>query len=209
MTASAKLDMKKALKEFYAPSARQCALVDVPALNILFVDGAGDPNTSQDFSDAISALYTTSFTLKFMLKGRGGWPDYSVMPLEALWWVDDWEGFSLDNKNEWSWRALIVQPEHVTAEMVQEAMAEARKKKALLALEKVQFERFTEGLSAQVLHLGPYAQERPTVERLHAFIAEQGYAPIGKHHEIYLSDPGRTAPDRLKTVVRQPVARPI
>jgi hypothetical protein len=93
--------------------------------------------------------------------------------------------------------------------MVQEAMAEARKKKALLALEKVQFERFTEGLSAQVLHLGPYAQERPTVERLHAFIAEQGYAPIGKHHEIYLSDPGRTAPDKLKTVVRQPVARPI
>jgi hypothetical protein len=126
------------------------------------------------------------------------------MPLEGLWCADDVVGFSVERKGDWKWTMMIAQPSLVTSQWVEQAVADAGRKKALPALSKMRYEPFTEGLSAQVMHVGPYSAEGPTVSKLHAFIAERGYVPAGKHHEIYLGDPKRTAPERLKTVIRQP-----
>lgn len=207
MSESDKLDLKKVHKALYGPSAANCSIVEVPPLNILCVEGAGDPNSSQEYSDAVSALFTVSWTLKFMLKQRPGLPDYSVMPLESLWWSEDDQRFDARDKSAWQWRALIVQPDFVTSEFVSDAVDKARGKKPLAALEILRLERFDEGTAAQIMHIGAWADEQPTIERLHAFIADRGYARVGRHHEIYLSDPARTAVDKLKTVIRQPVQK--
>ena len=172
----------------------------------LMIDGSGDPNTSQDFQDAIQALYSVSYTLKFALKKSGG-PQFRVMPLEALWWTDADGRLDVDSKSAWSWTAMIRQPDFATEEMIDDAKRQAVTKRSLPALARLRFERFEEGLSAQVMHVGPYAEERPTIERLHAFIAEQACEPSGKHHEIYLGDPRRSAPEKLRTIIRQPVRR--
>jgi hypothetical protein len=191
-------------KSLYGPSAKACELVEVPETRFLMVDGSGDPNTSQDFQEAIQALYGVSYTLKFALKKSGG-PEFRVMPLEALWWNDVNGRFDADSKSDWSWTAMIRQPDFVEAAAIEAAIRQAGNKRPLPALSKMRFERFEEGLSAQVMHVGPYSEEQPTIERLQAFIAEQGCEPAGKHHEIYLGDPRRAAPEKLKTVIRQPV----
>ncbi len=205
-TTVTKIDLKKELKHLYNASAQKAEIVDVPEMNFLMVDGAGDPNTSQEYVDAIQALYTMSYTLKFMVKKEKA-IDYGVMPLEGLWWVDDMSKFSVDDKDAWKWTAMIMQPEYVTKELFGKALEQVQKKKNLPAVPKIRFEAFDEGLSAQVMHIGPYSAEGPTVERLHAFIKENGYQLRGKHHEIYLSDPRRSAPEKLKTVVRQAAAK--
>lgn len=197
-------DWKKSFKTLYFPSVKEPALVEVPPLNAVVIDGAGDPNTSEEFRDAIEGLYGVSYTLKFMLKKRGG-PEYGVMPLEGLWWTDDPALFSLDAKDRWMWTLLIGQPDFVTDADFREAAADLSRKKNPPALPKVRFERFQEGLAAQIMHIGPFSAEGPTVARLHAFIEQSGYRIEGKHHEIYLSDFRRTAPEKLKTVIRQPV----
>jgi hypothetical protein len=179
-------------------------LVEVPELSFLMIDGQGDPNVSERYREAIQALYGVSYTLKFALKRAGG-PEYRVAPLEGLWWVEDMTRFTIKDKSAWEWTAMIKQPPEVTQELVAEAAAEVAQKKQLPAARELRLERFAEGLAAQVLHVGPYPDEGPTIERLHAFIAEQGCATRGKHHEIYLSDPRRTAPERLKTIIRQAV----
>ena len=201
-----KTDLKKELKAFYGAKAGKCALVDVPGLNFLMVDGQGNPNTADSYRAAIEALFSVSYTAKFMIKKGPGAVDYAVMPLESLWWTDDMAQFSADNKDIWKWTAMIVQPEWVTADIVEAASQAAAKKKELPALADMRFERFEEGRAAQVLHVGPYAEEAPTIELLHRFIADEGLERAGKHHEIYLSDPRRTAPEKLKTIIRQPVA---
>jgi hypothetical protein len=201
-----KLDMKKTLKQFYAPSAKAPELVTVPPLLTITVDGMGDPTTSQDFQQAVDALYTLSYSLKFMIKGSGH-PDYTVMPLEALWWSDNMADFALDNRGAWRWTAFIVQPDFITHEQFEQARMQAAKKKGLPALSALRLDTFDEGLSAQIMHIGPYSEERANILRLHEFIGAQGLQPSGKHHEIYLSDPGRTTPEKMKTVLRQP-ARP-
>ena len=198
--------MDEEFKRLYSPSAKECVLLEVPSMQFLMVDGKGDPNTSQEYQQAIEALYSLSYTLKFMLKKSGG-PDFKVVPLEGLWWTEG-EGFDMANKDAWLWTAMIRQPDFVTAAMVEEASAQANAKRELPALPRTRFESFDEGMSAQIMHIGPYADEGPTIERLHAFIREQGFELSGKHHEIYLGDPRRTAPEKLKTVLRQP-ARPI
>jgi hypothetical protein len=198
-----KIDFKKELRQLYDSSTKDVSLVDVPPLNYLMVDGQGNPNTSQAYQEAIEALYAASYALKFKLKPSG--LDYSVMPLEGLWWAEDMTQFSLDNKDIWQWTAMIMQPQPVTAELVTETLPEVEQKKKLPALARLRFESFHEGLSVQVMHLGPYAAEQPTIERLHLFISENGFEFNGKHHEIYLSDPRRSAPERLKTIIRQPV----
>jgi hypothetical protein len=175
-------------------------------MRFLVVNGAGDPNTSQDFQEAIQALYSVSYTLKFALKKSGG-PQIRVMPLETLWWNDASGRLDLGSKADWSWTAMLRQPDFATEAMIDDAKRQASAKRSLPALSNMRFEPFREGLSAQVMHVGPYAEEAPTIERLRAFIAEQGCQPVGKHHEIYLGDPRRSAPDRLKTIVRQPVRR--
>lgn len=200
-----KIDIKKEQKALYAPSAKACTLVDVPIMNFLMFDGTGDPNRSPQFQSGAEALYTLSYTLKFMLKKGAAGPDYAVMPLEGLWWAEDMTTFSVNERANWLWTLLIAQPAEVTADQVAAALSAAQKKKALPALAQVRFEPYHEGLSAQIMHIGPFAAEGPTIAQLHTFIDEQSYDRRGKHHEIYLSDPRRTAPEKMKTVIRQPV----
>jgi hypothetical protein len=175
-------------------------------MNFLMINGEGDPNTSDDYRGAIEALFTVSYAVKFMIKKGPAAIDYGVMPLEGLWWTDDMADFSRDNKDIWQWTAMIMQPECVTADLLEEAKAQAARKKDLRSAPKLRFESFVEGQAAQILHVGPYAEEGPTIARLHDFIAEEGLSRAGRHHEIYLGDPRRTAPAKLKTIIRQPVA---
>ncbi|MFQ5400452.1 MAG: GyrI-like domain-containing protein [Anaerolineae bacterium] len=201
-----KIDLKKELKPLYRPSAKKMAFIDVPQMNYLMVDGRGDPNTSQAYQEAVEALYALAYTLKFMMKkGRVG-QDYVVMPLEGLWWVDDMEMFSMEDKDSWQWTAMILQPDPVTQAMLEQAVGEVIRKKNPAAIGRVRLESWAEGLAAQIMYIGPYAEEAPTIAMLHQFIEDNGYTLRGKHHEIYLSDPRRTAPERLKTIIRQPVA---
>jgi len=153
----------------------------------------------------VEALYSVSYALKFLIKKGATGVDYGVMPLEGLWWVDDMAEFSVDNKGIWKWTVMIMQPEFVTKELVDKALEEVEKKKNLPALSKIRFESYHEGQSAQIMHIGPFSAEGPTIEKLHGFIKEKGYSLRGKHHEIYLSDPRRTAPEKMKTVLRQPI----
>jgi hypothetical protein len=200
-----KIDMKKELRHLYDASPKEVAVVDVPEMNFLMADGRGNPNTSPAFKDAVEALYALSYALKFMIKKGKQAVDFSVMPLEGLWWVDDMTVFAADKKEEWKWTVMIMQPEYVKRTLVNEAVLQVEKKKRLPVLAKVRFDRFCEGLSAQIMHLGPYSAEGPTVERLHDFIRENHYNLRGKHHEIYLGDPRRGAPDKMKTIIRQPI----
>lgn len=173
-------------------------------MNFLMVDGEGDPNRVPEFQEAVEALYGVSYTLKFMLKRSELAADYVVMPLEGLWWTEDMCEFSMDNKDMWKWTLMIIQPGLVTVDQVAEAMRQLAEKKSPPALGKLRFERFEEGRAAQILHMGSYDQEPATIEKLHDFITQEGSTPTGKHHEIYLSDPRRTRPERLKTILRQP-----
>jgi len=199
-----KIDFKKELKHLYSPSAKEAVTVKVPKMNFLMVDGQGDPNTAQEYKDAIEALYAVSYALKFMTK-KGKEVDYVVMPLEGLWWTEDMTEFTMENKDAWKWTSMIMQPHYVTEELVQKALEQVEEKKNLPALSKMRFESLQEGLSAQIMHIGPYSVEAPTIERLHNFIREKGYELRGKHHEIYLSDPRRSKPESLKTIIRQPI----
>ena len=201
----AKIDIKKELKHLYNSSAKEFTIVDVPEMNFLMVDGSGDPNTAKEYTDAIQALYTVSYTLKFMVKRGEAAIDYGVMPLEGLWWVDDMNQFREDKKNEWKWTAMIMQPEYITRDLFDLALKEAKKKKDLPALSKLRFSSFSEGPASQIMYYGPYSNEGPTIKRLHKYIEQNGYALSGKHHEIYLSDPRRSAPEKLKTIIRQPM----
>ena len=199
-----KIDYKKELKHLYKPSAKKAEIVEVPTMNFLMIDGEGDPNTAPAFAEAVEALYAVSYTLKFQVKKSSIGIDYGVMPLEALWWTEDMATFSEEDKDAWSWTVMIMQPELITAEMVEEAITQVRDKKNPAALPLVRFESFAEGTAAQILHIGPFSEEGSTIAKLHAFIEESGYRREGKHHEIYLSDIRRAAPEKWKTIIRQP-----
>ena len=201
-----KIDVKKELKDLYNPSKKQITIVEVPKMNFLMIDGSGDPNTSQTYKDAIEALFSLSYTIKFMIKKTNA-VDYSVMPLEGLWWVDDMSKFSVTSKNEWKWTAMIMQPQYITENIVAKAVEELKKKKNLPSLSKIRFEGFHEGTSAQIMYIGAYADEGPTVMQIHEFININQGTLEGKHHEIYLSDPRRAAPEKLKTIIRQPIKK--
>ena len=200
------LDLKKELKLLYAALPGKVMLLDVPPMNFLMIDGTGNPNTAPAYAEAVQALYTLAYTIKFSLKKAG----HRRLPrdgLEGLWWMEDMAQFSLARKDDWLWTMMIMQPEVVTPQVVEAARAEAQKKKPSPALANVRLERYAEGPCAQIMHIGPYAAEAPTIQHLHAFIAESGFQLRGKHHEIYLGDPRRTAPEKLKTILRQPVKR--
>lgn len=207
-----KIDLRKELKHLYAPSAKQVQLVDVPELQFAMIDGTiepgSEPGLSPAFADALQALYGIAYTLKFMAKQRAEDPiDYSVMGLEALWWVEDGR-FDIAVKDNWFWTAMILQPDFVTPEMFADGLAQLRKKRGdSPALANLRLERWREGLSVQIMHLGPYSEEPATVARMEAFAAANGYRMAGKHHEIYLGDPRKAAPEKLKTVLRHPVER--
>ena len=206
-----KLDLRKELKYLYDPSPKKVEIVDVPAFQFIMLDGeiesGSSPGLSESFQEAIQALYGISYTLKFMSKLRAENPiDYSVMALEALWWVEGGD-FDITRPGDWRWTAMMMQPDHITRKMYEEALAQLRKKKPGPGLNRLRLEAFHEGLSMQIMHVGPYAEETATIARMHEFARENGYALRGRHHEIYLGDPRRADPAKLKTVLRQPVER--
>jgi len=198
-----KIDLKQQMKTFYQPP-RQPVMVDIPPMNFLMLDGEGDPNTSPFYTESVSTLFSFSYALKFNIKKSTG-IDYSVMPLEGLWWVEDMALFSTERKTDWLWTMMIHQPEWVTAEWVEQTRCELAKTKKPSRLTEVRFESFCEGLCVQMMHVGTFAEEAPNIAWIHTFAKEKGYRNIGKHHEIYLSDIHKTAPERLKTILRQPV----
>lgn len=206
-----KLDLKKEYKQLYSPSAKHISLVTVPRFNFIMVDGEVPPHIKVDdapeYIAAVETLFSASYTLKFMCKKRKVNPvDYAVMPLEGLWWsASSSTEFTPSRADTWYFTMMIVQPPPVTKALFAEAVDSLRAKKTLAALEAARFESFEEGKAVQALHLGPYSEEPATIARMVAFSNEQGLKPNGKHHEIYLSDPRRTAPAKLKTILRHPV----
>ena len=200
-----KVDLKKELKHLYSASAKTAVEVDVPPLRYLMVDGEGDPNTSRHYAEAVEALFPVAYTTKFMMKKGPQALDYAVMPLEGLWWADDLSAFTANDRSQWRWTMMILQPDFVADATLDAAIAEVRQRKSLPGLARLRVESYTEGRCAQILHVGPFTDEGPTVERLHDFIdARSGRR--GKHHEIYLSDIRRAAPAKWKTIIRQPMA---
>lgn len=201
-----KIDLRKTLKHLYQPSAKVVAEVDVPAFDYLMIDGAGDPNTAPAYAQAVEALFAVSYTAKFALK-KGPQPvDYTVMPLEGLWWADDMAAFVRGDRAHWKWTMMVLQPPCVPRAAIDAAIADVGRKKPSPALAQLRLARWAEGRCAQILHVGPFTTEGPTIERLHAWIAQHGASLHGKHHEIYLSDIRRTDPAKWKTVLRQPMA---
>ena len=202
-----KIDFKKELKHLYGGKVGEMVLVDVPKMNFLMVDGKGNPNTSEEFKLAIEALYPVSYTLKFTCKKELE-KDYGVMPLEGRFWTKDDVEFDADNKDAWQWTLMVMQPDFITKKMADEAIESVRGKKNPPAIDKLRFESFEEGRAAQVMYVGPYSEEAPTIQKLHQFILDNDGELIDhrvkKHHEIYLSDARRTDPAKLKTVIRQP-----
>ncbi len=200
-----KVDYKKQLKNLYNPSLKKVEMVVVPKMNFLMIDGEGDPNTSQQFKNAVEALFGLSYTIKFMVKKGALAIDYGVMPLEGLWWMDDMSRFTIADKSSWKWTLMIMQPEFIALNLVDKAIEALRQKKNLVSLSKVRFESYEEGKAAQIMHVGPFSAEGPTVEKVHQFIKENGSEPQRKHHEIYMSDIRKGDPAKWKTVIRQPM----
>lgn len=206
MTGPKEVDLRRELKHLYGPSARVVVEVEVPEMRFLKLDRVGDPNTSETFREAVEGLYAVSYALKFAVKKKEGL-DYRVMPLEGLWWTE--KGMTdlkeiLEDRSAWKWTLLIMQPEWATEERFERVLSSLRQKKDPPALSAMRFEPFSEGRAAQVMHLGPFAEEGPTIERIVRLIEERGGTRRGKHHEIYLSDFRKTAPEKLKTIIRQP-----
>lgn len=202
-----RVNLKARYANLYRPSPKAVSLVNVPPMSYLTLDGSGDPNTSPEYQQAIEVLYGLAFTAKFLLKRVLG-EDFTVMPLEGLWWAPDMEAFSVHRKLEWQWTMMIAQPPVLTPDLFERARAEALRKKPSPAMERVRLEELNEGLCAQIMHIGSYAAEAPTIARLHAFIRAHGFTFDGrtqKHHEIYLSDPRRAAPGKMRTIIRQPI----
>ncbi|ALV45512.1 hypothetical protein MB46_08420 [Arthrobacter alpinus] len=202
-----KYDHKKAHKKLFSPGAKDFSLVEVPAFNYLAVDGHGDPNVSAQYADALAALYSVSYAAKFASKTSLG-RDYVVAPLEGLWWAQDMTDFVSRDKDRWDWTMMICQPHWITTEFIEESVAKAAAKKVLPALARLHHMELVEGSCLQILHIGSYDDEGPTLNRLHnSYMPANNLSFNGKHHEIYLSDPRRTAPEKLKTILRQPVRK--
>jgi hypothetical protein len=200
-----KIDFKKTLKSLYVPPSKDFEVVDVPKMKFIKVDGDGSPGNAE-YMAAISWLYPLSYGLKFSSKKTLG-KDYVVPPLEGLWWADDMTAYTSDRRDEWLWTMMIMQPEWISDDMYSASLENTVSKQGVPP-ETLRFELFEEGLSVQILHIGPYEEEAPTIARMHnEYMPENGLAENGHHHEIYLSDPRRTAPEKLRTVLRHPVRR--
>lgn len=201
----ASIDLKKVYREHYSAKAGLPVVVDVPARPFLMIDGAGDPNTATEYIDAIQALYPLAYGLRAALKTETG-DAYTVMPLEGLWWTEDMRDFDTADKSNWLWTAMICLPDAVTQAMIDEVLPAVTKKKDLRSGSKARVESYEEGKAAQVMHLGSYSEEEPTIAALHQFIEDSGCSLSGRHHEIYLSDPRKTDAAKLRTIIRQPMA---
>lgn len=202
-----KVDFKKTLKELYKPSFKEVVETKVPELQFIMIDGIGSPGEAQEYLDALAVLYPVAFKIKFLSKAKS--KDYVVPPLEGLWWADDMKDFIEGNRDKWKWTMMIMQPDWITNEMFKKAIEETQQKKPELSklLPKLRLEKYKEGKVAQIMHVGPYSEEGPTVQKVHDFIQNEGGTFNGhkqKHHEIYLSDPRKANPATMKTVIRQP-----
>jgi len=211
----AAFDFKKEYKDLYLPK-NQPVIIDVPTMRFIMVEGKGDPNTSASYKEAVEVLYGLSYSIKMSKKGStqpAGYFDYVVPPLEGLWWFEDnfFDGNVMGRKDEFSWLMMIRQPEFVTPEVFEIAKESLKKKKPGIDTTIARLEDFTEGLCAQIMHIGSYDDEPPTIAALEEFIEAQGYrtemSGLRQHHEIYLADPRKTAPEKLKTVIRHPIAK--
>jgi len=201
---SKKVDLRKQLKAFYS-SPKKPNIINVPPAKFLTITGRGEPG-DETYREAMNALYSVAYTVKFKAKAAGS--DFTVMTLEGLWWFDNPNASFPDvPREEWNWKSMIRQPDFITPKMVEEAKAEAKEKKELKEIDRVVLEQFDEGLSAQIMHIGPYSEEAETIAKLHKYIKENAYRMRGHHHEIYMSDPRRTAPERCKTIIRQPIEK--
>ena len=202
-----KTDFKKEWKYLYQPSKTEFQVVEVPDMAFYKVDGHGTPGVVPEYTAAIEALYAMSYKTKFLSKKLE--KDYVVPPLEGLWWADDMATFTTArDKSQWHWTMMIMTPDWITEEMVAESRTEVSKKKDLPSLAKLRWEVYQEGLCVQILHLGSYDDEGPVLARMHGeWMLEHGYTFNGLHHEIYLSDPRRVEPEKLKTILRQPICK--
>jgi hypothetical protein len=202
-----KVDFKKVHADLYNPKQGSFSQVNVPKFTYFMIDGEGDPNTSSDYVDAIQLLFTVSYTLKFMSKKQLE-KDYVVPPLEGLWWAKDMKVFQSGKKDQWFWTMMIMIPDWISTSQVKSAITNAREKKSDLDFSKLRIESLTEGLCAQIMYLGAYKDEAPVIRELHEdYLPLSGLKPTGKHHEIYIGDPRKTEPAKLKTVIRQPVKK--
>ncbi len=201
-----KLDLRKQYKPLYSLPSKDFTLIEIPALQYLMVDGHGDPAIAQDYIDAVQTLYSLSYTLKFHLKKTLGL-DFTVMGLEGLWWMPDMREFSLERRADWDWTMMILQPDFITPALVEQAKVQAAAKGKAPHASRARLETLIEGTCVQIMYFGPYVDEAPVIARLHTWIHEHSYTPTGKHHEIYLSDPRKAAPEKNKTILRQPIRK--
>jgi hypothetical protein len=202
-----KADLRVQFKALYTASAKQPGLVTVPRLPFLMIDGAGEPS-GPEFQDAVGALYGSAYTIRFALKKAKPARDYPVMPLEALWWSEGMARLDMERRESWRWTLMILQPDFITRAMLKSAVESVGERRGRTpALAKVRLAAYSEGKAVQMMHIGPYSAEAPTLARMGEFMAAAGLEASGKHHEIYFSDPRRTAPEKLKTILRQPVRR--
>jgi len=202
-----KIDFKKEWKHLYQPHRKEFQIIEVPEMQFLMVDGKGDPNTAPEYTEAVETLYAVAYKLKFFSKKED--KDYVVPPLEGLWWAKDMDAFTVNrDKSQWDWTMMIMTPAWIGTDLFQQALTEIRQKKELPAIEKLCLETYQEGLAVQILHLGSYNDEGPTLHKLHTeWMPEHAYLFNGKHHEIYLSDPRKVEPGKLKTILRQPIRK--
>ena len=200
------IDYKKELKALYGGVKKQPHIIDVPPMNYLMIDGKGDPNVAQSYADAVTTLYNLAYAIRFAVK-KAQDIAFTVMPLQGLWWMPEMTAFTTAPKSDWLWTMMIMQPDWITQEMIDAGIAKARGKLGDPP-PSLRLEDYDEGLSVQTMHVGPYSAEAPTIARMHnEFMPENGLVPNGHHHEIYLGDPRKVAPEKLKTVLRQPVKK--
>lgn len=200
-----KVDFKKHLKSLYGPTKTSgLHVVDVPTMRFLMIDGHGDPNVEVAYREAVETLYGVAYALKFASKTQLD-RDYTVPPLEGLWWAADMESFVVRQKDKWDWTMMIMVPDWIGPAMIASTIDAVRKKKEPPALDLLRVEALEEGRAVQVLHIGPYDEEGPVLARMHQFVSDNGWVMTGKHHEIYLGDPRKSAPEKLRTILRQPI----
>ena len=202
-----KIDFKKEFKQLYAASANKVDILKVPRMTMLMIDSEGNPTEGGKFDTAAGAIYGIAYCLKSLLKKwkkPKGYYDYVVPPFESVWWAES-GAFDVNNSPDWRWRLLLRQPDYVSKAMVKDAVKELAKKREAGPLNAVRLEKFSEGLCAQTLHLGSYMEEAPTIKRIMEFLDNEGYTIRGNHHEIYMSNPHRVPPERLKTILRYPI----
>ena len=208
MPAKKKLDYKKEFPDLYKPSLKTPVIIKIPEMMFFMIDGIGDPNTAQEYKDAVETLYNISYALKMkVIKKETPSKDYVVPPLEGLWYMPKMEKWSMEDKTKWEWTMMIRIPDFVKDSQIKKAMKIVKETKNPPSFSKLRYELYNEGICVQIMYLGAYDEEPPTIKKIHQFAEKNGYNLNGHHHEIYLSDPRRVEPERLKTILRQPIIK--